>query len=198
MPAPEPAAGAGEVTQLLAAWGGGDRQAADRVFVLLYDELRRLARHALASQRRKETLQTTALVHELYVRLVGSFRPSLDERRRFFGAAAKAMRRILIDHARERDALKRGGGLQRVSLDEGTAAVDAQAAVALAVEEALAVLELHDARLAELVELRFYAGFSVEEVAELLGISERTVKREWQKARALLSDRLAAGAAPEA
>jgi len=194
--AAEPA-GAGEVTRLLGAWGGGDRAAADRLFELLYDELRRLAHRALADQRQEATLQTTALVHELYLRLLGGFRPRDDDRRRFFGAAAKVMRRILVDRARERLAGKRGAGERPLALDDampagdpagGGAHLEAQAAEALAVDQALAALERHDPRLAELVELRFYAGCSVEESAGLLGVSERTVKRDWQKARALLAD----------
>ena len=194
----------GEVTRLLGAWGDGDRAAADRLFALLYEELRRIARRALADQRHEATLQTTALVHELYLRLVGSFRPADDDRRRFFGAAAKVMRRILVDRARERLAEKRGGGVRPQSLDAppGDAAlvvgtlrnIEAQAAEAVAVDGALVALERHDPHLAELVELRFFAGFSVEESAELMNISERTVKRDWQKARALLADWLGAGA----
>jgi len=194
--------GPGEVTRLLGAWGDGDRAAADRLFALLYDELRRLAHRALADQRHEATLQTTALVHELYLRLVGSFAPREGDRRRFFGAAARAMRRILIDRARERLADKRGAGERPLPLDEagfaaaaarGGASVEAQAAEALAVDQALAALERHDPRLAELVELRFFAGCSVEESASLLGLSERTVKRDWQKARALLADWLGGG-----
>lgn len=190
----------GEVTRLLGAWGDGDRAAADRLFALLYDELRRIAHRALADQHDEATLQTTALVHELYLRLVGGFQPSSDDRRRFFGAAAKVMRRILVDRARERLAEKRGAGARPEPLDAAERArgpagpgVEAQAAEALAVDEALAALERHDARLAELVELRFFAGRSVEESAALLGVSERTVKRDWQKARALLADWLAGG-----
>ena len=204
MPAPSGTHGAaeapfapGEVTRLLGAWGGGDRAAADRLFGLLYEELRRIAHRALADQRQEATLQTTALVHELYLRLVGTFQPASDDRRRFFGAAAKVMRRILVDRARERMASKRGAGQRPSSLDTGAEGgrrdpdgtrVEAQAAEAPAVDEALAALERHDARLAELVELRFFVGFSVEESAELLGLSERTVKRDWRRARALLSD----------
>ena len=192
MPLQEDAVGAGEVPRLLANWGAGDRAAADRLFAVLYDELHRVAHRALADQRREETLQTTALVHELYVRLVAGFRPADADRRRFFGAAAKVMRRILVDRARERMAEKRGGGQRPQSLDENAAAVSADAAEAMAVDEALVALERHDERLAELVELRFFAGFSVEETAELLGVSARTVKRDWQKAHALLADWLAA------
>jgi RNA polymerase sigma factor (TIGR02999 family) len=167
---------------------------------LLYEELRRIAHRALGDQRDEATLQTTALVHELYLRLVGSFRPSDDDRRRFFGAAAKVMRRILVDRARERLAAKRGAGVRPATLDErrpasGPAELEAQAAEALAVEEALAALERHDARLAELVELRFFAGCSVEESAGLLGVSERTVKRDWQRARGLLADWLGGASA---
>lgn len=193
----------GEVTRLLGAWGGGDRAAADRLFALLYEELRRIAHRALADQRHEATLQTTALVHELYLRLVGGFKPESDDRRRFFGAAAKVMRRILVDRARERLAEKRGAGVRPSSLDEASlmggaaadgASLEAQAAEALAVDQALAALERHDPRLAELVELRFFAGCSVEESAELLGLSQRTVKRDWQKARALLADWFGAGA----
>lgn len=197
--APETPLPPGEVTRLLGAWGGGDLAAADRLFALLYEELRRIAHRALGDQRDEATLATTALVHELYLRLVGSFQPASDDRRRFFGAAAKVMRRILVDRARERLAVKRGAGVRPGTLDErrlagGAADVEAQAAEALAVEEALAALEHHDPRLAELVELRFFAGCSVEESAELLGVSDRTVRREWQRARALLADWFGGGA----
>ncbi len=181
----------GEVTRLLSAWGAGDRDAADRLFGLLYDELRRIAHRALADQRKEATLQTTALVHELYVRLVGNFRPADDDRRRFFGAAAKAMRRILIDRARARLAEKRGGGAPMASLDDAAGAVAANAAEVLAVEEAMTALERHQPRLAEVVELRFFAGFSLEESAELLAVSPRTIRRDWEKARALLADWIA-------
>src|SRR5512143_427037 len=156
---PESDAGpTGEVTRLLAAWGAGDGAAADRLFGLLYEELRRLAHRALADQRHEATLQTTALVHELYLRLVGNFRPADDDRRRFFGAAAKVMRRILIDRARERLAAKRGGGVRPATLDERLHGVEAEAAETLAVDEALGALERHDPRLAQIVELRFFAG----------------------------------------
>jgi len=179
---------AGEVTGLLAAWRDGDRAAADRVFQLLYDELRRLAHRALGDQRHEATLDTTSLVHEAYLRLVGSVRPEGDGRRRFFALAAKAMRGILIDRARQRLADKRGGGVRPLPLELADGAVAGQAAEALAVDEALEALERLDPRLVEIVELRFFAGCSVAETAELLSISERTVKRDWQKARGLLAD----------
>ena len=192
----------GEVTRLLGAWGAGDRGAADRLFALLYEELCRIAHRALADQRHEATLQTTALVHELYLRLLGGFAPASDDRRRFFGAAAKVMRCILVDRARERLAEKRGAGVRPGALDEaslagaaaGGASLEARAAEALAVDQALAALERHDPRLTELVELRFFVGCSVEESAELLGLSPRTVKRDWRKARALLADWFGAGA----
>lgn len=193
----------GEVTRLLGAWAGGDRAAADRLFALLYEPLHRIAHRALADQHDEATFQTTALVHELYLRLVGTFEPASDNRRRFFGAAAQVMRRILVDRARERLAEKRGAGERPCPLDEQQlagclagdgASLEARAAEALAVDQALAALERHDPRLAELVELRFFAGCSVEESAGLLGCSERTVKRDWQKARALLADWLGGGA----
>lgn len=185
--------GAAEVTRLLAEWSAGDRAAADRVFALLYEELRRVAHRALADQRHEATLQTTALVHELYARWMAGFAPSTDDRRRFFGAAAKTMRRILIDRARERLAEKRGGGVRPAALDTAAGAIEARAAEALAVDEALAALERHDPRLGEIVELRFFGGFSVEETAELLDLSPRTVKRDWRKARGLLADWMAGG-----
>lgn len=183
---------------MLAAWSNGDRQAADRLFVVLYGELRRLAHSALAGQRHEATLQTTALVHEAYMRLVTGFEPSADDRRRFFAAAAKAMRWILIDRARRRLAHKRGRGARLATLDEAAGAVEAHAAEALVVDEALGALEEHDPRLAELVELRFFAGFSVEETAHLLGRSPRSVKRDWQKARGLLGDWIAGGSGASA
>ncbi|MBZ0114374.1 MAG: sigma-70 family RNA polymerase sigma factor [Thermoanaerobaculia bacterium] len=186
-----------EVTRLLADWNAGDRAAADRVFGLLYEELRRVAHHALADQHREATLQTTALVHELYARWTPGFAPSSDDRRRFFGAAAKTMRRILIDRARERLATKRGGGVRPTTLDTAAGKIEARAAEALAVDEALAALERHDARLGEIFELRFFGGFSVDETAELLDLSPRTVKRDWQKARALLADWMAGSSAAE-
>lgn len=181
----------GEVTRLLGAWRAGDGAAAGQLFALLYRELHRLAHRALADQSKEATLQTTALVHELYLRLLGSFRPADDDRRRFYAAAAQVMRRILIDRARERLADKRGGGVRPETLDDGAGALAARAAETIAVDEALTALERHDERLARIVELRFFAGFSVEETAELLVLSERTVKRDWQKARALLADWMA-------
>jgi RNA polymerase sigma factor (TIGR02999 family) len=189
-------ASTGDVTRLLAAWGEGDREAADRLFGILYDELRRLAHLALARQRHEATLQTTALVHEAYLRFIGGFHPSTDDRRRFFAAAAKAMRCILIDRARRRLARKRGGGARPEALDEAAGALEMHAAEALAVDEALAALEEHDPRLAELVDLRFFVGFSVEETAELLERSPRSVKRDWQKARGLLADWIAGANVP--
>ncbi len=199
MPPTSPDSGAasppGEIARLLGDWRAGDLEAADRLFEVLYQELRRVAHRALADQHNEATLQTTALVHETYLRLVGSFRPQHDDRRRFFAVAAQVMRRILIDRARERLAEKRGGGVRPEPLGPEAGAVEASAVEALAVDEALDALARLDPRLAEIVELRFFAGLSVEETAQLLAVSERTIKRDWHKARALLADWFGGGAA---
>lgn len=185
-----------EITRLLAAWRAGDSHAGDQVFSVLYDELRRLAHHALADQHNEATLQTTGLVNELYLRLIGNFRPAHADRRRFFAAAAKVMRRILVDRARERLAEKRGRGERPLPLDDEAGSVRGVATDALEMERALSALERHDARLGEIVELRFFAGLSVEETAEILEVSPRTVKRDWQRAKGLLADWLGGAAAP--
>lgn len=201
---PEKSTEAGDVTRLLGAWREGDRTAADRIFAILYEELRRNAHFALAAERHEATLQTTALVHELYLRLFSEFRPHGDDRRRFFAAAATVMRRILVDRARERLAAKRGAGNRPLSLDDreggalpAVSGGDAERTVieALAVDRALEALSRHDSRLVELVELRFFAGCSIEEIAALLEVSPSTVKRDWQKARALLADQLGTSSA---
>jgi len=171
--------------------GGGDRAATDELFPLVYDELRRLAAEAMGHERSSHTLQATALVHEAYLRLVGP-EEGWENRGHFFGAAAQAIRRILVDHARARQSLKRGGDWDRVSLDErameGTSAVDL-----LALDEALGALAAIDARMARLVELRFFAGLTVDQAAEALGVSPATAAREWQFARAWLHAQLGGG-----
>ena len=181
----------GGVTELLGRVRGGDRAATDELFPLVYDELRRLAAEAMGHERSSHTLQATALVHEAYLRLVG---PGVgwESRGHFFGAAAQAIRRILVDHARARQSLKRGGDWERVGLDahamEGASAVDL-----LAMDEALGALAAIDARMARLVELRFFAGLTVDQSAEALGISPATAAREWQFARAWLHAQLGGG-----
>jgi RNA polymerase sigma factor (TIGR02999 family) len=195
------------VTQLLVAWRGGAQGALDRLFPLVYDELRRIAQRQLASERSGHTLSTTALVHEAYLRLVDQTRAQWVDRAQFYAVAARAMRRILVDHARRHRAAKRGGGRRRVSLDladlsepttaGGTgagavAAVDASVAdddraeVLIALDEALARLAESDDRLSRLVECRFFGGLTEEETAAVLGVTARTVRRDWVKAKAWL------------
>jgi|SRR5687767_13529627 len=175
-----------EVTALLQAWSEGDRAALDRLVPLVYEELRVLARRALRGGRPGQTLQTTALVHEAYLRLVDQKRTQWQNRGHFMAIAAQAMRRVLVDHARRRAAAKRGGGDVRVTLGDvanGDAGKDVEV---LAVDQALRELEKVDLQLARLVELRFFAGLSVAETAEVLQVSRATVGREWSAARAWL------------
>jgi RNA polymerase sigma factor (TIGR02999 family) len=177
---------AGEVTLLLAAARGGDRDAFDRVYALVYGELRRIAHGQLRHGLRDPTLSTTALVHEAYLKLVPHADAPLADRQHFFALAARAMRQILVDAARRRQADKRGGEAARVELDELEVAAATRAAEFVALDEALARLESVDERLTRLVELRFFAGLSMAELAELLEVSERTLGRDWRRARAFL------------
>jgi RNA polymerase sigma factor (TIGR02999 family) len=176
--------------------GGGEPQPAAELLPGLYGELRRLASALTAQLRPGQTLQPTALVHEAYLRLVRNQDPGWNGRRHFFGAAAQAMREILIDQARRKAALKRGGGGKRVELDEILARIEPPADDLLALDEAIQALKAEEPRLAEVVQLRYYAGLSVEETAGVLGESDRTVNRDWRRARAWLSRRLSAGDAP--
>jgi RNA polymerase sigma factor (TIGR02999 family) len=197
--------GPNPLTQLLAAAGQGDQAAQNRLWATIYDELRRLAQCELAGHDPKRSPQPTSLVHEAYLRLVGNENVQWANRRHFFAAAAKAMRRIRIDDARKRKRLKRGGGRQAVSLDEesvphprrgwGTpaevGAAEQDPAEVLAVDEALKRLEQEDPRKAEVVELRYFAGMTVDETAQALGLSPRTVEVEWRFAKAWLHRQLA-------
>jgi RNA polymerase sigma factor (TIGR02999 family) len=177
----------GEITQLLAAVREGDRGALDTVFDRLYSELKRLARAQLRFGRTAMSLDTTALVHEAYLKLVKSERLSLADRSHFFALAAKAMRQILIGNAEHLRRLKRGGGVEALPLDEEIAAPAVwQAEQLLAVDVALAELERLSPRLARIVELRFFVGLNESEIGDLLAQSERTVRRDWRKARAFL------------
>jgi RNA polymerase sigma factor (TIGR02999 family) len=180
------------VTTMLRAWAQGDEAAGERLFEVLYAELRRQAARYMRGERRGHTLQPSGLVHEAYLRLQGS--PGLEwhDRTHFFAIAARVMRQVLVDHARRRKAAKREGCL--VSLDDA----DAQAAPleVLDLEEALKELTALDPRQARVVELRFFGGLDVEETADALGLSARTVKREWQTARAWLQRRLLEGVRP--
>jgi RNA polymerase sigma factor (TIGR02999 family) len=180
----------GEITRHLKAWGDGDPEAVDRLFPLVYGELRRLARSRLRANR-GGTLSSAALVHEAYLKLVDQTRADVRDRSHFFAIASKVMRRILVDRARRRGARKRGGGEAPIELEESRIAAAAPAPDVVAIDEALERLERVDPRLAQTVELRFFGGLSVEETAAALGISEATVKRDWSKARLFLYDAIA-------
>jgi RNA polymerase sigma factor (TIGR02999 family) len=184
------------VTQLLEQIRRGEAGASERLLPLVYDELRRLARARMAAERPGHTLQPTALVHEAYLRLIGSGDVSWDSRGHFFGAAAEAMRRILIERARRARRIKRGGDLRRVELDDQVPEAGPRVDEVLAVDEALARLEALDAQMAAVVKLRYFAGLTIDEVAQALGTSTRTVNRLWTGARAWLRREIPAGAAP--
>jgi RNA polymerase sigma factor (TIGR02999 family) len=176
-----------EFTRLLTAWGAGDRSALDHLMPAVYDELRKLARSQLRREQQGHTLQTTALVHEAFLRLVDARQVRWDSRGHFFGITARVMRQILVDHARTRDAAKRGGGVASVSLDDALdVATQAVRGDLLALDEALCRLERLDQRQSRIVELRFFGGLTVEETAAVLDLSPPTVKREWALARAWL------------
>ncbi|HVR29648.1 MAG TPA: sigma-70 family RNA polymerase sigma factor, partial [Thermoanaerobaculia bacterium] len=174
-----------DVTQILQALTAGDDRAGDELFAVVYGELRRIARAVSARERPDHTLQPTAVVHEAYLRLVGGESPRWENRAHFFGAAAEAMRRILIDHARRKASLKRGGGRRRASLTD-LPEPDARLEDLLALDQALDRLEERDPAMAEVVKLRYFAGLSVEETAKALGTSPRSVSRAWTAARSWL------------
>jgi RNA polymerase sigma-70 factor, ECF subfamily len=181
-----------QVTQLLSRWSGGDTDAREALIPLVYNELRRLARSFLARQRSDHTLQSTALVHEAYMRLVGHEAVHFENRAHFFAVSAQLMRRILVDHARKHLAAKRGGNNVTLVLDEALAmATPAKSGVDLeALDDALSHLATLDARQASIVEMRFFGGLSIEETAKVLDISPATVKREWTTARTWLFDKM--------
>jgi RNA polymerase sigma factor (TIGR02999 family) len=176
-----------DVTALLLSWSGGEAAAADRLIPVVYEELHRQAARAMRREGHSHTLQATALVHEAYLRLVDQQRVQWRNRAHFFGIAAEVMRRVLVDHARARDAAKRGGGAQRLTLGDALGVPsDGTDADVLALHEALERLALLDPDQARLVELRYFGGLNIEESAEALGVSPATVKREWAVARAWL------------
>jgi RNA polymerase sigma factor (TIGR02999 family) len=175
-----------EITRILEAIDQGDARAAKELLPLVYDELRRLATRKLSHEKPGQTLQATALVHEAYIRLVGSEDPQWDNRGHFFAAAAEAMQRILVDSARRKRRDRHGGDRVRVDLHEADLATDQSPEVVLALEEALTKLATEDPKLAELVRLRFFAGITMEQAARVQGISLRTAQRHWQYARAWL------------
>ena len=184
------AAPSGEITALLAAARGGDRGASDELFALVYGQLRSHARRQLGRVDPGQTLSTTALVHEVYLRLARQDAVPARDRGHFFAVAATAMRQIIVDHARRRHARKRGLGIRPEALDEARVGSDARAEEVLAVDQALSRLEALDPRLGRLVELRFFAGLSVEEAAEALDVTDRTLRRDWRKACAFLAHEL--------
>jgi RNA polymerase sigma factor (TIGR02999 family) len=180
-----------EVTRILAAAGQGDPNAASKLLPLVYDELRKLAAQRLARESVGQTLQATALVHEAYIRLVDVNEiPQWDSRGHFFGAAAEAMRRILVDNARRKRRPKHGGDLKRVDLDEAVAVTLSPVIDLLALDEALTKLAAQEPVKAELVKLRFFAGLTIPEAAQVLGISEATAERYWTYARVWLYSEL--------
>ena len=185
-----------DVTQLLIAWGAGDRSAGDRLLPAVYAELHRRAAAAMRREQDGHTLQPTALVHEAYMRLVDQDRIQWRNRAQFYGVAAQLMRRILIDHAREHLADKRGGGAPHVTLSGVDAAPDDAGVDVLDLHGALERLAQLDARQAQLVELRYFGGLSIDETAEALEISPSTVKREWATARAWLKRELTSSENP--
>jgi RNA polymerase sigma factor (TIGR02999 family) len=186
----------GNVTELLAEWRRGDQAALERLIPLVYAELRRVASARLRNEAANHTLQTTALVHEAYLRLVGLERMTLQNRTHFFAMAARLMREILVDHARRRDALKRGGGVTMTGLDEAHAGADSGIVDILALDQALTELHALDPRLCRVVELRYFAGLTIAETADALDVSSATVERDWTVSKAWLLQRLSTPPAP--
>ena len=182
METPEPH----DVTKLLLRWGNGEREAFDALAPLVYDELRRLAGRYLRRERSEHTLQSTALVHEAYLRLVDQRNVRWQNRAQFFGLAAELIRRILVDHARARLAAKRGGTVYKITLDEALDASAPRDLDLVRLDDGMKTLAQMDPQQARVVELRFFAGLTIEETAEVLGISPATVKRDWLVAKAWL------------
>jgi RNA polymerase sigma factor (TIGR02999 family) len=180
-----------EITELLAEWRDGNQSALDELYPLVYDELHRLARRYMSRERKGHTLQTTALINEAYVRLVDQKNVHWANRSHFFAISAQIMRRILIDHARRHAYAKRGGGAQQVSLDEAAAVASGIGAEILRLDEALKTLAEMDPRRSQVVELRYFGGLNNEEIAGVLHVSENTVTRDWNMARAWLYQQLA-------
>jgi RNA polymerase sigma factor (TIGR02999 family) len=196
-PAAPPAAGAsatphapGSVTELLLAYRGGQQAALDELLPLVYEHLRTVARAQLRREARHRagahTLSTTALVHEAYFKLADSARLDVADRAQFLGVAARAMRQVLVDHARRFRSQKRGGGVAHLDLDDANVAVEERADMLVALDESLARLAALNPRLAQVIEMRFFGGLTEEETAAALGVTDRTVRRDWVKARAWL------------
>jgi RNA polymerase sigma factor (TIGR02999 family) len=181
-----------EVTRILNAIEQGDARAADKLLPLVYEELRRLAARKMSQEPPGQTLQATALVHEAYIRLVGSEARNWNSRTHFFCAAAEAMRRFLIDNARRKQRLKRGGGHEKLRLEDAEIAIEAPSEDLIALDEALAKLASADKVKADLVKLRYFAGLTLEQAAGILDLSQTTAKRHWTYARAWLYRHIAA------
>ena len=175
-----------EVTQLLGEWSGGDAAALQKLFPLVQPELHRLAHHYMSRERAGHTLQTTALLDEAYLLLVDNTKPLWQNRTHFVAAAAQLMRRIMVDHARERRALKRGAGALKVTLDEAALVTATRSEELLALDEALERLAVQDPVKSRIVELRYFGGLTVDETAQFLELSQRKVEREWTMAKAWL------------
>lgn len=175
-----------DVTNLLAAWSGGDAAALGELMPLVYDELRRMAKRYMNSQPSGHTLQTTALIHEAYLKLADKREKNFANRAHFFAVAANAMRHILVDHARSRQTEKRGGAAQIISLENAPVVSDERAAEIVRLDDALKNLAAADERKSQVVELRYFGGLSVEETAEVLKISPETVMRDWRFAKTWL------------
>jgi RNA polymerase sigma-70 factor (ECF subfamily) len=184
-----------EITELLAEWSDGNQAALDKLYPLVYDELHRLAKRHMRRERKGHTLQTTALINEAYVRLVDQKQVHWENRAHFFAISARIMRRILIDHARRYAYAKRGGGAQKVSLEEAAPLANGPAREMLLLDEALKSLAKLDQRRSEVVELRYFGGLSNEEISEVLKISPNTVTRDWNMARAWLYKELSGSVA---
>ena len=183
---PESRAEGGQLTRLLASCSAGDEGAFDRLIPLVYSDLKRIAHRRLRGERADHTLDTTAVVHEAYLHLVDAATATWRDRAHFFAVASRVIRHVLIDYARRRDALKRGGDRLRVPLRENTASREPRTVDLLALDEALEELADHDERMARIVECRFFGGMTMEETSEAVGVSLRTAERDWTRARAHL------------
>ncbi len=186
------------MSQLLRDWSNGDQAALDKVMPVVYQELRRLAHHYMRRERPGHTLQTTALVNEAYLRLADYKKMRWQSRSHFFAVAAQVMRRILVEQARSKNYAKRGGGAEKISLDETAIVSAGRSAEVIAVDDALTELESWDARKGRIVELRFFGGLSIEETADVMKVSPTTVQREWRSAKAWLHKAISDGGRVEA
>lgn len=182
-----------EITQLLVEWSNGDQVALDKLMPLVYGELRQMARRYMSRQAPGHTLQTTALIHEAFLKLINQSEKQWQNRAHFFGVAAQAMRAILVDYARSRQYAKRGGGAQAVELDEAATVSGERAAELVALDDALKALAQVDPRKSRVVEMRYFGGLSVEETAEVLKVSPDTVMRDWRLAKTWLRRELSGG-----